>query len=249
MRCDACEHWTIARTTVYDDGSKVDTFRAEEGKGFCCVLKMQTASDFGCNKFAEIIHANLPGIINHIILDEKAGAPWQHWAMGPCPDCHGKGNAGDGGCYRCTGTGNVRFYDDGFVGDERTRRHPKEPLTKARDCPGCRRPTDHSWVACPHCGQRLVEPPADTETPEEGQAPGGQPGGFNGRYPTTEPRKVFWRDVFGITVDWKGTLDELGFLYRTQAKICHPEAGGSNEKMTELNLAYEEGKRELRPST
>ena len=32
-----------------------------------------------------------------------------------------------GVCGRCQGIGQVRFYDDGYVGEESTRRHPMEP--------------------------------------------------------------------------------------------------------------------------
>jgi len=52
--------------------------------------------------------------------------------MVPCPECTGidmkqiyaspVGNRG----HRCAGTGLVRLYDDGYVGDEQTRMHPKQ---------------------------------------------------------------------------------------------------------------------------
>jgi hypothetical protein len=37
---------------------------------------------------------------------------------------------------RCVGTGGVRYYDDGYVGEEATRRHPKEPAIEPAVDPG-----------------------------------------------------------------------------------------------------------------
>ena len=34
-----------------------------------------------------------------------------------------------------------------------------------------------------------------------------------------------WREVFGIKPDWTG---DIGELYRTKARIRHPDAGGSD---------------------
>jgi hypothetical protein len=51
-----------------------------------------------------------------------------------------------------------------------------------------------------------------------------------------------WREVFGIKPDWSG---DIGELYRTKARIRHPDAGGSDTLMAELNVAYEEACREL----
>ena len=55
-------------------------------------------------------------------------------------------------------------------------------------------------------------------------------------------RKKPWREVFGIKTDWNGDLTEL---YREKARTRHPDAGGSNAQMAELNVAYEEGRQEL----
>lgn len=51
-----------------------------------------------------------------------------------------------------------------------------------------------------------------------------------------------WREVFGIKPDWTGDITEL---YRAKARTRHPDAGGSDTLMAELNLAYEEARREL----
>jgi hypothetical protein len=51
-----------------------------------------------------------------------------------------------------------------------------------------------------------------------------------------------WREVFGIKPDWTGDITEL---YRAKARMRHPDAGGSDTLMAELNVAYEEARREL----
>lgn len=51
-----------------------------------------------------------------------------------------------------------------------------------------------------------------------------------------------WREVFGIKPDWKGNITAL---YREKARNRHPDAGGSDDLMAELNVAFEEAKREL----
>lgn len=51
-----------------------------------------------------------------------------------------------------------------------------------------------------------------------------------------------WRQVFGIKPDWRGDIREL---YKEKARNRHPDAGGSDTLMAELNVAYEEAKQEL----
>lgn len=51
-----------------------------------------------------------------------------------------------------------------------------------------------------------------------------------------------WREVFGVKPDWRGDIREL---YREKAKNRHPDSGGSDTLMAELNVAYDEAKREL----
>lgn len=55
-------------------------------------------------------------------------------------------------------------------------------------------------------------------------------------------RKRPWREVLGIKPDWNG---DLTGLYREKARIRHPDAGGSDTLMAELNVAFEEGRQEL----
>jgi hypothetical protein len=51
-----------------------------------------------------------------------------------------------------------------------------------------------------------------------------------------------WREVFGVQADWRG---DITALYREKARNRHPDAGGADTLMAELNVAYEEAKREL----
>lgn len=53
-----------------------------------------------------------------------------------------------------------------------------------------------------------------------------------------------WREVFGVKPDWLG---DITALYREKAKNRHPDSGGSDTLMAELNVAYAEAKRELAP--
>lgn len=52
-----------------------------------------------------------------------------------------------------------------------------------------------------------------------------------------------WREVFGVKPDWSGDIQAL---YREKARNRHPDAGGSDTLMAELNVAYSEAKAELR---
>ena len=51
-----------------------------------------------------------------------------------------------------------------------------------------------------------------------------------------------WREVFGVKPDWRGDIQAL---YREKARNRHPDAGGSDTLMAELNVAYGEAKAEL----
>src|SRR5262245_17775020 len=128
--CNTCAHWIIKRARLYDDGTEQIDFGTESGKGHCEQLAIVTAFNFGCNRY------DGPSDV-HVRVEHIAGAPWQHWHMDKCPDCAGRGGGANGGvCHRCTGTGQVRFYADGYIGEERTRRHPKEPEQKTDIDPG-----------------------------------------------------------------------------------------------------------------
>lgn len=51
-----------------------------------------------------------------------------------------------------------------------------------------------------------------------------------------------WRQVFGVKPDWSG---DIRSLYKDKARHRHPDAGGSDTLMAELNVAFDEAKREL----
>jgi hypothetical protein len=51
-----------------------------------------------------------------------------------------------------------------------------------------------------------------------------------------------WREVFGVKPDWEGDIREL---FKQKAKHRHPDAGGNDDLMAELNVAFAEAKREL----
>ncbi len=151
--CANCKHWVVERRDHYEDGTFIVRAKMEpEGTGACQVLSVETAATFGCNAFIEGDE--------HVVTTEKTGAPWQHFKMGPCPDCRAAGNNG-AACRRCAGTGNVRYYDDGHVGEEQTRLHPKEKAQPLA-CSKCGGAVQALWVACPVCGNRLMAP-AETE--------------------------------------------------------------------------------------
>ena len=126
MRCGDCKAWWRGGRTTYSDGTVLES----ERKPFCRTLNMETDAEFGCAKFEQIGSPD-----EQLAIEQKDGTPWQNWTMVGCPDCQGKGSA-DAACNRCAGTGNVRRYDDGFVGDEQTRRHPKEGDAAAVVDPG-----------------------------------------------------------------------------------------------------------------
>lgn len=51
-----------------------------------------------------------------------------------------------------------------------------------------------------------------------------------------------WREVFGVKPDWTGDITSL---YREKAKNRHPDSGGTDSLMAELNVAYAEARQEL----
>jgi hypothetical protein len=71
---------------------------------------------------------------------------------------------------------------------------------------------------------------------------------FNGFLAITGPSsKKPWREVIGVNADWRGSITDLRALFRTKARQQHPDMGGSDALMAELNAAFAEAKRELRP--
>ena len=163
MKCSDCRLWLTMRVTDYEDGTRITNFKAPDSKGQCLSLKIDTDAEFGCNRFEA-------GAEHIEVMARKPGSPWHHSHYDTCPDCKGTGLIDDGACRRCARTGRVLFYDDGYVGEEQTRRHPNEaaigPPPKPT-CAGCARDIDPTWVACPHCGYKLAvdEPTHVSEIP------------------------------------------------------------------------------------
>jgi hypothetical protein len=129
MSCQSCAHATRTHARRYDNGFEISTYTAPEGKLRCDLLGIEMPPEFGCTYYVEGANPNK--------IEQVSGAPWQHWKMGNCPDCAGRGSGIQGGvCGRCVGTGQVRFYADGYVGEESTRRHPQEPEEEITIDPG-----------------------------------------------------------------------------------------------------------------
>ena len=49
--------------------------------------------------------------------------------------------------------------------------------------------------------------------------------------------KRSWRDILGFEPDRRPTKEDIESAYRAKAKKAHPDAGGSNDAMAELNEA------------
>lgn len=146
MSCNTCRKWVTQRVTDYEDGTRIVNFACSPGMGKCEILQIETANDFSCSKWEE-------GHEHVEIIGNKSGSPWHHYQWGICPDCTGVGWM----CRRCAGTGSVCYYDDGFIGENQTRKHPNE-VTKgpppAFQCIDCKGHLEPEWIACPKCGAR-----------------------------------------------------------------------------------------------
>jgi len=152
--CYQCQHWTVRRETAYRGTNEVIVnWTAPKNKGACALLGIETDRAFGCNRHVEDFG-------EHVEHTVKEGEPHQHWIMIDCPDCGGAGDGSRG--HRCGGTGKVRLYDDGFVGDEVSRTHPKEKPAPS-NCMHCSASVNREWAHCPSCGGRLWIEPAKTE--------------------------------------------------------------------------------------
>src|SRR5258707_15427063 len=119
MTCSECRLWLTMRVTDYEDGTRITNYKSPDGKGRCGILKIDTEADFGCNRFEH-------GLDHIEIMSSKPGSPWHHSHYESCPDCNGTGLINDSACERCCRTGRCLFYDEGYIGEEKTRRHPNE---------------------------------------------------------------------------------------------------------------------------
>lgn len=71
---------------------------------------------------------------------------------------------------------------------------------------------------------------------------------FQGFAALTPPSwKKPWREVFGLKPDQVVSAVDLPRLYREKAKFRHPDNGGDDNLMAELNVAYDEAKLECGP--
>jgi hypothetical protein len=161
MSCANCRFWKRGTLRRYANTERYESAETEKGSpcraagpllGFC------TPGDFSCSNYRKF---NTKDDQVEVVIN--AGEPWQVWRMVPCPDCSGNGSndSPTPGCHRCVGTGNVRAYDDGYVGEERTREHPRdreERLVRMRE--------DRLTQARAEIAASEVEPPPVTpETP------------------------------------------------------------------------------------
>ncbi len=64
--------------------------------------------------------------------------------------------------------------------------------------------------------------------------------GFVALPPPSAKRR--WRDVIGVVAN--ATPDEVKAAYRDKARDLHPDNGGSDVGMAELNAAYDEFKKQ-----
>jgi len=153
LTCSTCSKWYFRKETHYVNGEVIINWSDSSGRGKCTALEIVTKPDFECNQY--VSGSSIVEVIT------KDGEPWHHWVFGPCPSCQGVGLVNDKPDNQCCGTGRVRYYDDGFIGENRTYLHPKEK-TKRHDeptptCFNCFKSIDPVWLACPFCGTRLKE--------------------------------------------------------------------------------------------
>lgn len=67
---------------------------------------------------------------------------------------------------------------------------------------------------------------------------------FTGFKALPPPSVRYWRDVLEMD-EWMQTYETAKIQHRLLAKECHPDKGGSNELMAELNVALETAKKQL----
>lgn len=63
--------------------------------------------------------------------------------------------------------------------------------------------------------------------------------------PPSRPALAGWRTALGFAESARPTLGEAKTAYRTRVRAAHPDRGGTTEKATALNLAWERARREL----
>ncbi len=128
MLCKDCKYWLRGRWHQYVSGPAQFHPVAAEGTGECraggFVCGQLVPAEFGCINFERF--ADISEQEERLVYDLE---PWQVWELIPCPECNGVGshqNASKPACSRCAGTGQVRKYADGYIGEEQTKEHPIE---------------------------------------------------------------------------------------------------------------------------
>jgi hypothetical protein len=132
-RCRDCAHWSLGTYKVFRSARFDVPLSAAPDEGLCGLGFMYgklVPAAFGCPEFESAADDS-----DHWeYLDYSDKEPWEVWDIIPCPECQGVGRSGPepqgaaatAACRRCAGTGKVRQYGDGIIGDEQTRLHPVE---------------------------------------------------------------------------------------------------------------------------
>ncbi len=68
---------------------------------------------------------------------------------------------------------------------------------------------------------------------------------FAGYQAIAAPRERHWREVLGIHPGSRVSRADIESIYRIAARKAHPDAGGSNEAMAELNRARDQALAEI----
>ncbi len=168
--CAECACWITDKQLLFANFERLEPL-AGPGKGICRgpLGGLAVGPEFGCVAF-------IPGDQHIDIQDHRPLEVWEVWEMIPCPDCLGKGTPGEvpdhpanstmgfSADNRCAGTGNVRRYGDGHVGDEQTRMHPLEAAKIRAEKEALLRGDLDRQIA------ELDKPPAATDDPIKGSS-------------------------------------------------------------------------------
>jgi hypothetical protein len=178
-KCATCGFWLLRRETHYSGGEKIVNWQDPQGRGKCTSETLRgtlTPPTFGCGE-----HKDGGPIVE---VAQKQGEAWHYSVAIPCPDCRapdcgfvspgecenkhcpgtdkclGRGHTESGVDGRCCGTGTVQLYDDGFIGENKRKLHPKEQELGKRPhlpavCERCNEKIDAKWRMCPFCGYDL----------------------------------------------------------------------------------------------
>jgi hypothetical protein len=166
--CSDCAKWLLRCETRYEGGETITTWSSPAG-GKCTgpLNGAVVPATFGC--FQHVEGGPLIEAVTH------PGHAWEHKTPGPCPECKtcshpectkpgcpGTEKCIGAGCARCCNTGTVLYYGDGYVGENRTKLHPKEREQGKRGdsptpiCGNCGKSIGIGWKICPYCETNLT---------------------------------------------------------------------------------------------